>query len=401
MSLPPIVALEIGTTTVRAMVGEMSADHEISIIGAGEAPSVGVRKGEITDLENVIVCVRAALADAESTSKVMIRDVHLAVSGCQIQSMTGCGSVSVGEAGEVMPRHVDEVMDIARTTNLPPERTILHSVCMNFRIDDEASVINPEGLSASKLSLDMLIVHGNNSRMANLITAAESVPMDVHDLAFSGICAALSVLTSEQKKSGAIVIDLGGGTTNWAAYAGDVPCSSGSLGVGGDHVTNDIALAFNISTGTAELLKKTAGSACVDARLTDETINVPEELGFSVRPIKRKSLHTVINARMEETFRAIRKRLEREHILPHIGSGVVLTGGGARLAGVAELAGRIFGLPCHVGRPYNISGFEAAFDGPEHAVCSGMIIYGYKNMEDYLRHSGVSGWFRKMFGRDK
>lgn len=398
MALPPIVALEIGTTTVRALVGEMRDDHEIIITGMGEAPSSGVRKGEVTDLENCVVCIKSALSMAEMVSKVAIADVHLAVSGCQIQSIVDRASTTIGEGGEVTHRHVEEVEELASATKLPPERALLHSLCMNYCIDDQAWVLNPEGMAATKLALDMLMVHGLRSRIQNLQTAVENVPMHVHDIAFSGVCAALSVLTTEQKKSGAIVIDIGGGTTNVAVFAGEVIGFAASIGVGGDHVTNDISLAFNVSTGTAELIKKEAGFATVDSRLGDETLPVPEELGFSSRPIKRKVLHTVINARMDEILRVVRKRIERERLLSHIGAGVVLTGGCARMKGMKELAERVFDLPCYIGRPIHVSGMGSALEGPDYAVCTGLIQYGFKRAEEDQLNEGVRGWLRRKFG---
>jgi cell division protein FtsA len=276
MSYPPIVALEIGTTKVVAVVAEMRDDGHIMVVGVGECRSSGIRKGEVIDLENAVVCVRSALAMAEESGKVTIRQVHLAVSGGHIQSLVSSGAVPVmDEDGEITRDDIEQVMDVARKVSLPPEREPLHTICQHFCIDNQERVIRPEGMEGARLSLDMLVVHGVRTRLNNTVRVVRSVPMDVEDVAFSGLGSALAVLTAEQKKSGVVVIDLGGGKTDYLAYAGSVVAAVGALGVGGDHVTNDIAQAFNIPNGHAERLKRETGRALPDATLSTERITLP------------------------------------------------------------------------------------------------------------------------------
>ncbi|MDI6775253.1 MAG: cell division protein FtsA [Verrucomicrobiota bacterium] len=401
MALPPVVALEIGTTKTIALVGEMREDGHIIITGIGEHPSIGVRKGEFVDLENAVSCVRGALTMAEDNSGVVIRQVYLAVSGGHIHSVVNRGAVPLPGADRVVTdEDVEQVMGVAQAVNLPPDREILHTICQLFTIDDQERVVRPEGMAAARLGLDMLVLHGVRNRLHNAVRVVRSIPMDVADVVFGGLCSALSVLTPEQKRLGVIVIDLGGGTTDYLAYAGNVVAAGGALGVGGDHVTNDVAVAFSTPTSQAERLKRESGCAVVRPLVGSQRVDLSADVGFQGRSVSLKSLHTVIHARMDEILGMIRRRLEREGILPRVGAGVVLAGGAARLDGVAELAEQVFDMPCSVGRPRNISGLATATDGPEYATVSGLIQYAFKTMtEDDEGRAGILKSLLRMFGR--
>jgi cell division protein FtsA len=399
MAIPPVVALEIGTSKVVALVGEMREDGHIVVTGIGEHESTGVRKGEIVDLQNVALCVRAALGIAEETGKVTINQVHVAVSGGHIQGIINSGEVPVLDpSGRIAQDDVDSVMEVAQAVNLPPDREMLHTLCQHFRIDNQDDVIDPEGMVGAKLSLNMLLIHGVRARLYNVINVVRSVPVEVSDVAFSGLCSALAVLTAEQKRSGVIVVDLGGGTTDYVVYADDVVAAGGAFGLGGDHITNDIALAFKIPTSEAERLKRESGSAILDASATaSKQVVLPPEGGFQGRTVNLKALHTVINARADEILVMVRKRLEKENVLHHIGAGIVLTGGGARLRGIAPLAEKIFDLPCSIGKPINVSGLAVVTDGPEYATCSGLVLYGFEESDDRDVGASVLGALKKIF----
>jgi len=369
------------------------------ITGIGESPSMGVRKGEIIDLENAVTCVRSALGMAEENSGVIIRQVHLAVSGGHIQSVINRGAVPVlSPDGVVTEDDVGQVMEVARAVNLPPDREVLHTICQHFSIDDQERVVRPEGMVGARLGLDMLALHGVRNRLHNTVRVVRSIPMDVADVAFSGLCSALSVLTPEQKRMGVVVVDLGGGTTDYLAYAGSVVAAGSSLGVGGDHVTNDVGVAFGIPTSQAERLKCESGGAVVRPASASRRVSLPAEVGFPGRSVSVQALQTVVSARVEEMLTMIRKRLERDGILSHVGAGVVLTGGGAHLDGIAELAERVFEMPSAVGRPRNISGLATATEGPEYATACGLVQYAFKIMTD-SPSEGVGSWFKSLFRR--
>lgn len=401
MAVPPVVGLEIGTSKCVALVGELREDGHIMVVGMGEQPSVGLRKGEVIDLENATSCVQSALAQAEESGRVEIREVFLAVTGGHLRSLINRGSAPVMDPqGEIGADDVRQVMEIARAVNLPSDREILHTVCRHFQIDDQQRVLRPEGMEGARLSVDMLVLHGVRSRLHNTVRVARSVPVGVADVVFAGLGSALAVLTPEQKRGGAVVIDCGGGTTDYLAYADGVVAAAGAMGVGGDHVTNDIALAFNIPMSQAERLKCDAGAAVVDSRCGEtRRLSVPAELGFAGRTVSVPALNTVIHARVDEILRAISGELRAAGVLHHIGAGVLFTGGGAHLRGLGELGGRVFGLPCAVGKPLNLSGLATATEGPAYATAGGLLEYGFRAETNGRRAPALSGWIRELFRR--
>jgi cell division protein FtsA len=398
----PVAALEIGTSKTVAMVGEMREDGTVMITGVGEQPSSGVRKGEIIDLENASVCAKSALEEAEETSNVSLGQVFVAVSGGHIRGLVNRGAVPVRDTdAQVSEEDVDEVMEVARAVSLAADREIIHTICRHFCIDDQERVIKPEGMVGARLSVDMLVLHGVRGLLRNTVRVVEQIPMEVQDVAFSGLCSALSVLTAEQKTSGVVVIDLGGGTTDYMAYAGGVVACGGALGVGGDHVTNDIAIAFSIPMTRAEKLKKDIGSATIPAVIDPPRISLPAEVGFPGRTINLRSMHTVINARMEEIFSTIKKRLDDDNVLPLVGAGIVLTGGGAHMIGATDLAETVFGVPCFVGAPRGVTGIAVATDGPQYAACCGLVHYGFRVQDSPSsgRGSLLGAFMKTLLGR--
>ncbi len=377
--MEPVAAIDIGTTKIVAMVGEKREDGSIMITGVGHVPSVGVRKGQIIDLGNVTVCVKSALEMAEQTSNVNLGSVYVSVSGGHIRGKLNSGSIPILDAeGGVSEEDIDEVGEIARAVNIPDDRQIIHTIHRRFSVDDQEQVVNPCGMLGSRLSLEMLVLHGSSSQLKNTSRVLEQLQLDVEDAAFSGLCSALAVLTPEWKKRGAVVIDLGGGTTDYMAYVDGVAACGGALGVGGDHVTNDIAIAFNMPTKQAERLKKERGSAIVEQVAEPSKILLPAEVGFPETTVHVRSMQIVINARMKETFEMLKGRLEKAGVLSKLGAGVLLTGGGAHLRGVAKLAEQVFGVPCSIGTPRGVTGIATETNGPEQSACCGLVQYGFR-----------------------
>lgn len=379
MALAPVVALEIGTSKVVALVGELREDGHIVIIGMGESPSSGVRKGEVTDLNNALTCIKSALAGAEESGQVAIHQIHLALSGAHIESLVNRGNIPILNPAEgVCTEDVEQVTAVARAVNLPPERQILHSVGQIFYVDGER-VGSPVGFECATLALDMLVLHAKSNHIRNSVKLLREIPMDVTDVAFSGLCSALAVLTPEQKEGGALVIDLGGGTTTYVAYAAGVFASAGALGIGGDHVTNDIALAFNVPRGQADRLKCESGSVLSEDAGRGERVTLPPEVGYPGRTVSLAGLNNVMHLRMTETLQLILHDIERQGIQHQIGAGVVLTGGGAHMKGLIKLTERMFRVPCMVGRPMGFSGPTAVTERPEYASAAGLIRYAFKD----------------------
>lgn len=400
MSLPPIVALEVGTTTVRVLIGESRDDGHLMITGLGECASRGVRKAEIVDFDNALACVRNALQLAEENGRVIINSVHLLVSGGHVSSLVNRGSAPVLNARrEITRREVDRVMETARAVNLPPDRQILHTICQQYHVDDQEGVVQPEGLEGARLSLDMLIVHGVLNRLRNIVKVVRSAQVEVEDVAFSGLCAALAVLTPEEKDGGCAVVNLGGGTTDYVAYAHDAIATAGAFGVGGDHITNDVACGLRVSTVDAERLKEESGSAIVDLAARSQKVILAPEGGSAERAVRMSDLHTVVHLRMEETLKLVKNHLAEQDLLHSLSAGVILTGGGARLKNVVRLAEKVFGLPCRVGHPKGVAGLAVVTEGPQYAAPVGMVRYGFRNAAQEEAGGGfwnkVLEWFGK------
>ena len=376
MNMEPIVALEIGTSRVRVFVGEAREDGGLMITAVGDSASSGMRKGEMFHFDSVCSCVETALHQAEEAANLTINEVYLAMSGSQIEGMPNRGEIPVD--GEITPDHVEHVLRVAREVTLPADRQILHSMVGQYSVDGLCGV-SPVGMVGQNLAVDVLIVHGVHSRMVNLVRVVKSLRLEVTDLLFSGLCAAMSALSGEQKLQGVLLIDLGGGTTDYMVYAQAKIADAGAIGVGGDHVTNDNAKAFRLSTMEAEALKIQHGDAMVSAAGRTRRLPLPAAAGETPRTAKLSDLQSVIHLRMEETFGLIRARLQRQNLLHLLGGGVVLTGGGAYLKNVAQLAEKVFGLPCEIGGPRNVSGLTANLSGPESATGVGAVLCAYKN----------------------
>jgi cell division protein FtsA len=361
------------------LVGEAREDGHLMVTGVGESPSRGVRKGEIIDFDNALSCVRSALDTAEEQSQVAIRQSHVVVSGAHIRSTVNRGSVPVlAQGGEITAEAIDNVMAVGRAVSLSEDREIIHTICQHFFVDDQKGVVNPEGMEGSKLSVDMLILHCIRNRVRNTVRVVKSAGVDVQDVAFGGLCSGLAVLTGEQKESGVLVIDLGGGTTDYLAYGGKAIACAGSLAVGGDHVTNDIALGLRIPMSQAERLKIDSGNAVPDPKARGQTIMLPAEGGFPERFVKLEDLQTIVHARMEETLSMVKEEMQQYELVPHLGAGVILTGGGAHMRNVKKLAEKVFDLPCTLGQPKGVSGLAVVTEGPDYAAPIGMVRYGFK-----------------------
>ncbi|HMO52432.1 MAG TPA: cell division protein FtsA [Kiritimatiellia bacterium] len=396
MDLPPIAAVEVGTSRIRVMVGEIQDEDHVQVIGLGECPSRGIRKGEIIDFDAALSCLKIALDQAEKNADAEIKQVFIPVTGGHIQSVINRGSIPIqGADREILPEHVDDVQEIAKAITLPPDREIIHSICQHYFLDDQEGVVNPIGMEASKLTVDMLIVHGSHARMRNLIKLVKSVPLEVQDTPLAGLCAALAVLVPEEKENGALVIDIGGGTIDYLGYADGMIAVAGSLAVGGDHLTNDIARGLGVSFTNAERIKEHSGSAILN--LADRSRKL-ELAGDSVpdgRVVRLGDLHTITSLRAEELLTMVRAFIDQGDLIRRFGAGIVLTGGGARLDRLDELAEKIFGLNCRVGKSRDISGLATVSNQPEYATLTGLLRYAARQ----TRRSGTSGGFGGLIKR--
>lgn len=368
--------LDIGTTRIRVLVGEAREDQTLSVLGMAEEPSRGVRKGSVVDFDTALACIRAALHRAEEQSDVSIREAYLMLAGSHIMCTPNEGSIPIlSPDQEIHEEDVDAVGQAARTVNLGEDRQIMHTLNRYYGVDGQTGIVSPVGMEGSKLTLSVLIVHGIASRIRNAVKLVRSVPLEVRDVAFSGLCAGLSVLTPRQKDSGVLVMDLGGGTTDLVGYADRNFAVAESVGIGGDHLSNDLALGLKLPLYQAERLKMEHGNALHDFSARGQTISIPAEGGFPAQLIKKENVHLILNARAEELFELVRDRMESRGLLSRFGAGVVLTGGGAQLRNIDKVAEKVFNMPCLIGRPVGVAGLGIGSEGPSLAAPTGMLKY--------------------------
>src|SRR6476660_9350173 len=340
-----MVGLEIGTSKICVVVGEGRTDGTVKILGVGQAPSRGVRKGEIVDFETAMKCVHEAVVDAEEKSDIMIRSVYVGITGAHIQSFNNRGCVSVAEdRDEIDEQDIEDVKINAREVSIPAQNAFLHSIIQHYHVDGQDGVLNPVGMLGTKLEADFHIIHGVRTRIQNTIRCVKELPLEVEDVVFNALAAAQVVLTQHQKDLGALVIDIGGGTTDYILYADGAVKQSGVLGVGGDHITNDISMGLRIPMARAEKLKTEEGSCVLGNCLPGETILMKDDSGFAGKEVERETLNTIIHLRLREAFELLKRRLDEEPYLGYLGAGVFITGGCSLLCGNDHLAGEIVEL---------------------------------------------------------
>jgi cell division protein FtsA len=391
----PIVAIEIGTTKVRVLVAEAREDGHLMITGIGEQASRGIRKGEIVHFDNALTSVKAALDEAETQSRVSIHEVNIILSGGHIQCLVNRGAVPImGDEREIVTEDVRNAINTAKAVSIPPEREIIHSIQQHFFVDEQPGVVDPEGMEGSKLSVDMLMLHGVRTRLLNILRLVKTAQVEFLDRAFGGLFSSLAVLTPEQKEHGAIVIDIGGGTTDYFVYANKKVALAGTLALGGDHITNDLALGLRVPTSQAERLKIQFGSAMVDLTQREQTVTIPPEGGFTGGQVKVVDVQTIINARVDEIFHMIEEKLVATDLIHHIGAGVILTGGTARLRRLDDLAGKIFNVPCRLGKPRDVSGLAVATEGCEFAAPIGLLRFAEKTGRKSSATDGLVMWVK-------
>jgi cell division protein FtsA len=380
MSIEVTAVLEIGTSTVRVMVGELRGDDSVSVIGIGEAESRGIRKGEIINRDHAISCVRAALKSAEANLRKSIHSVYLVTSGGGAVSKASTGILKLVDPednlrSEITDEDIAEIIEVARRVALPETRIKLHTLQQNFQLDDMVDVTSPLGMAGEELRLDMLTIHGKRSTVDNFRKIVDDTPIHCSDAVFGGLCSALAVVNDEQKKAGVLVIDIGGGTTDFTLYHDGLLQAAASFAVGGEHITNDIAVGLKIPSSQAEYVKLKDGSALTNLMERDHNISIPAQQGFPGKMVRAVTLNTIINARMEEIFTLVKNHVEQRCPNMPMSAGVLLTGGGAFLNGVRDLGQKVFNVPCSHGKPFDVHGLPSAKDGPRYATHVGCIRY--------------------------
>ena len=395
------VGLEIGTSKVCAVVAECREDGEVKLLGVGETPSRGVRKGEIIDFENASNCVRDALSDAEEKSEIEIKNVWLSVTGNHIQSFNNRGSVALPEeGGEITEDEMQEVELQAKEISLPKENLILHSIIQHYYVVGQQGVLNPLGMLGGKLEADFHIIHGVRTRIKNAVRCVKECDIVVEDVVVNSLASAQVVLDRHQKEAGALVVDIGGGVTDYIVYLDGVVRHSGVLAVGGDHITNDISIGLRIPITRAEKLKIEEGSAVLGKSLPGEKIVLKNDTGFSGKEVEREMLNLIIHSRLKELFEHVRKGLVGEVPEPLLGAGIMLTGGCSLIRGIREVAESVFDMPVQLTHAQDVSGPTSAFKNPRFSTCIGVAKYAQAVRSEMPQESLFTKILRKITGKN-
>ncbi len=398
------VGLEIGTSKICVAVGEADIEGNVRVLGIGEAPSRGVRKGEIVDFETAHKCVRDALAEAEDVSDVMIENVFVGVSGGHVSGFNSRGSVTLPpDRDEIDATDYRDVAISARDVGIPASNAFLHTILQHYYVDEQDGVLNPIGMSGRKLEADFHLIHGVANRIKNTVRCVTEIGLQVEDVVFNGLAASQIILSQHQKDLGAVVIDIGGGTTDYVVYVDGALKQSGALAVGGDHVTNDLSMGLRIPMTRAERLKIDEGSVCLGAGAKGEPIRLPEEYNFAGLEVDREVLNTVIHYRLREVLELVRRKVEaaagEEGYLANLGAGLFITGGCAKIGGIKELAQEVFApLPVHVGFRQPVSGLMAGAADSHLAAAVGLIRYGQWIYASRPQKKGFGSWVGRFLG---
>lgn len=394
-------ALEIGTTRTVLAIAEAESGKRLKIVCHAEIPSSGVRKSQILSIPDATQSIRSVLREIERKqsamgSKVTIGNAFLVVSGQHVLATHAEGQALV-DGNRVGPDEMNEAARLARQIPIPKGRELLDIADQDYVLDNRGGLSDPKGMSGNILKLNTLQIHADANRIQDAKSAADGAHLEICEPVFAATCAADAVLEDHERKNGALVLDLGGGSTGYAAYANGYLVAAGVIGVGGDHVTNDIASAFQTTNMQAEELKLSTAAAELGSYPADSArvrVGGVSSLMDS-RTISRRALDTVVNARMKELFTVIRETLEEQDLLHHLHAGCVLTGGGANLREVDALAEKELGLGARRGRPVGMDGLEGENDPWSYAAIAGALLYAYRNDEEKSLFGGLFGRFFK------
>jgi len=394
-----IVGLDIGTTKICAIVGNLT-DEGLDIVGIGTSQSRGMRKGVVINIEGTVEAIRAALREAELMAGCEIKSVFAGIAGGHIRGFNSQGVIAIKNR-EVTSDDVRRVIDAAKALAIPMDREVIHILPQEYIIDDQDGIKEPLGMSGVRLEAKVHIVTGAVASAQNIIKSCNRAGVDVADIVLEQLASAEAVLTPDEKELGVVVIDIGGGTTDIAIYVDGAIKHTSVLSLGGNHLTNDIAVGLRTPTNEAELIKHRYGCCLTSMVGRDETVEVPSVGGREPRVLSRQLLAEILEPRVEEIFTLVNREIIRSGYEDLVASGAVITGGSAILQGMPELAEQVFNLPVRRGVPIGIGGLTDVVNSPTHATGVGLIKYGSRNMQSRNFQIGQDNIFDKVTRRMK
>ncbi len=403
-----IVGLDIGTTKVCVVIGQVGEHGKLEITGVGLTPSRGLRRGVVINIDATVQSITTAMEEAEMMSGRQVQGVYAGIAGGHIESVNSRGVVAVtGKNREIGKDDIDRVIDAARAIVIPMDREVLHVIPQEYVVDDQGGIRSPQGMIGVRLEAEVHIVTGAVSSAQNIIRCVNRAGFKANDIVLEPIASSRAVLADDEKELGVLLVDLGGGTTDVLVHLEGVPHHTEVLAVGGDHVTNDLSIMLRTPNEAAEQVKRDAGCCYVPA--LDEPDLETSIPGIGGRPphiVTRRQLTDIIQPRMSEMLSSVKTQIERAGYLSRLAGGLVLTGGGALLPGTAELASDIFSLPARVGYPMRLGGLVEEYHSPIFATAVGLVQYGATRLgvEQFDMNTSEAGFtsvwarMRKWFG---
>jgi cell division protein FtsA len=393
-----IVGLDIGTSKVVAIVGEVTPENEIEIIGLGSHPSRGLKKGVVVNIESTVQSIQRAVEEAELMAGCQIHSVYAGIAGSHIRSLNSHGIVAIRDK-EVTQYDVERVIDAARAVAIPADQKILHIMPQEFIIDDQESIREPIGMSGVRLEAKVHMVTGAVSAAQNIIKCVRRCGLEVDDIILEQLASSHAVLTEDEKELGVCLVDIGGGTTDIAVFTEGAIRHTAVIPIAGDQVTNDIAVALRTPTQHAEEIKIKYACALTQLASADETIEVPSVGERPVRRLARQTLAEVVEPRYEELFTLIQAELRRSGFEDLCAAGIVMTGGSSKMEGAVELAEEIFHMPVRQGMPQYVSGLVDVVRNPIYSTGVGLLLFGYQNRALRDTESRMTGGFTSVWRR--
>ncbi|MFP4131163.1 MAG: cell division protein FtsA [Thiohalospira sp.] len=397
-----IVGLDIGTSKVVAIVGEVNPEGTIEVIGIGSHPSRGMKKGVVVNIESTVQSIQRAVEEAELMAGCQIHSVFAGIAGSHIQSLNSHGIVAIRDK-EVTQGDVDRVLDAARAVAIPADQQILHLIPQEFIIDAQEGIREPVGMSGVRLEAKVHMVAGAVSAAQNIIKCVRRCGLEVDDIILEQLASSHSVLTEDEKELGVCLVDIGGGTTDMAIFAEGAIRHTAVIPIAGDQVTNDIAVALRTPTQHAEEIKVKYACALRQLATSEETIEVPSVGDRPPRRLARQTLAEVVEPRYEELFNLVQGELRRAGFEDLCAAGVVITGGSSRMEGAVDLAEEVFHMPVRLGLPQGVSGLVDVVRNPIHATGVGLLRFGQVHkgggfMDRERNNNGVKGMLERMRG---
>lgn len=374
-----IVGLDIGTTKICALAAEAGTGNTLNVVGFGQARSEGIRKGVVVNIEKTVAAIQQAVREAELMCGAQIKEVYAGIAGHHIQGLNSDGMVTVQNNRQVSEEDIRRVIDAAQAIMIPNDREVLHILPRDFIVDDQDGVQNPLGMSGIRLKVDVHIVTCSATSGQNIIRCCNMAGLDVADVVLEPLASAQSVLSDDERELGVVLVDIGGGTTDIAIYSGGSIVHTSVLAVGGNHITNDVAIGLSTPLGEAETLKHEHGVAFSSLVEKDAMIQVPSVGGRKARTLDKRVIAEIIEPRFQEIFELVNREIDKSKFRNRIASGVVLTGGSSLMPGADDLAAKIMQFPVRVGFPENVSGLSEMVYSPMYATGVGLLRYAMGN----------------------